>query len=94
MKPNKKQSFPEWWGGLSTPQRAAFVGLASVEFVLTTKAWLDLAKRPRDQIRGPKAAWLLVSFVQPVGPMAYLTIGRKMKKTATKAVPISAPRGT
>jgi len=77
MKPKAKQSFPQWWAGLTPAQRAAFVGLASLEIILTTRTWVDLAKRPKNEIRGPKAVWLLVSFIQPIGPITYLSVGRK-----------------
>lgn len=76
-KRKKKPSFSEWWGGLSTAKRAAFLAGASVELALTTVALADLAKRPADQVRGPKALWGLGSFVQPVGPVAYLAYGRR-----------------
>ena len=39
-------------------------------------AMLDLASRPANKVRGPKAAWALASFVQPVGPIAYFAVGR------------------
>jgi hypothetical protein len=54
----------------------AIVALASVELALTATALVDLARRPADQVRGPKALWALGCFVQPVGPVAYLAIGR------------------
>ncbi|MSW94546.1 MAG: hypothetical protein F2806_06375 [Actinobacteria bacterium] len=62
---------------MSPAQRAGFLGLACVEIVLTTKTWVDLARRPKSGIRGPKAMWFLVSFIQPVGPVTYLSLGRK-----------------
>ena len=50
---------------------------AAVEIVLTTTALVDLARRPADQVRGSKALWALGCFVQPVGPVAYLALGRR-----------------
>jgi hypothetical protein len=47
----------------------------AVEVVLTTVALRDLARRPAAQVRGPKPLWLLACVVQPVGPIAYLTVG-------------------
>ena len=64
------------WSELSGGQRVAIVALASVELALTATALVDLARRPADQVRGPKALWALGCFVQPVGPVAYLAIGR------------------
>jgi hypothetical protein len=51
--------------------------LVSVELALTATALVDLAKRPAAQVRGPKPLWALGCFVQPVGPVAYLTLGRR-----------------
>lgn len=50
---------------------------AAVEVVLTTVALVDLARRPAEQVRGPKPVWALGCFVQPVGPIAYLLLGRR-----------------
>lgn len=57
----------------------AIVALASVELALTATALVDLARRPAAQVRGPKALWALGCFVQPVGPVAYLAVGRSPK---------------
>jgi hypothetical protein len=53
------------------------VVVGAVELVLTSLAVADLRRRPADEIRGPKALWLLASFVQPVGPIAYFVLGRR-----------------
>lgn len=65
------------WGELSRAQRAAIVAGATVELALTTVALADLVRRPGAQVRGPKALWALGCFVQPVGPLAYLALGRR-----------------
>lgn len=65
------------WSDLSERQRGVVVALATVETVLTVMALVDLVKRPAGQVRGPKAAWALACFVQPVGPVAYLGWGRR-----------------
>ena len=66
------------WSEYSARQRAAIVAGAAVEIVLTTAALVDLARRPADQVRGSKALWALGCFVQPVGPVAYLALGRRL----------------
>jgi hypothetical protein len=48
-----------------------------IEAVMTAIALKDLARRPASEVRGPKAAWVLACFVQPVGPIAYFTTGRR-----------------
>jgi hypothetical protein len=51
--------------------------VGSIEMVLTATAGVDLWRRPSDQVRGPKAMWWPAIFVQPVGPVAYLVLGRR-----------------
>lgn len=65
------------WSELSAGQRAAIVAGGAVELVLTTVALVDLARRPASQVRGAKVLWAASCFVQPVGPMAYLALGRR-----------------
>jgi hypothetical protein len=65
------------WAELPPWQQAAIVALGAVEIVLTTSATVDLVRRPRRQVRGPKALWALGFAVQPFGPMAYLALGRR-----------------
>jgi hypothetical protein len=61
---------------LTPVQQRAIVVAGVAEVVLTTVALRDLARRPAAQVRGPKPLWLLACVVQPVGPVAYLTVGR------------------
>jgi hypothetical protein len=65
------------WSDLSPAQQRAICVLGAAELVMTVAALRDLAKRPADQVRGPKAAWRLGAFVQPVGPIAYFACGRR-----------------
>ncbi len=65
------------WEDLSPGQRTAILVAASVELALTATALVDLARRPRELVRGPKPLWALGCFVQPVGPIAYLAFGRR-----------------
>lgn len=65
------------WSELTGPQRAAVLTMASVQLSLAAAAWTDLARRPADQVRGPKAIWALVIAVNFVGPIAYFTKGRR-----------------
>jgi len=65
------------WRDFSQQQQRAIIAAGVVEIVLTSVALIDLARRPSAQVRGPKALWLLGVFVQPVGPIAYLTVGRR-----------------
>ena len=65
------------WSEFSPRQRQAIYVIAAVETVMTAAALLDLARRPGGEVRGPKLAWLLAVFVQPVGPIAYFAVGRR-----------------
>lgn len=65
------------WSELSKGQRTALVAVGSAELALTATAAVDLCRRPRDRIRGPKALWWPAIFVQPVGPIVYLSLARK-----------------
>ncbi|MEU4541659.1 hypothetical protein AB0G15_43215 [Streptosporangium sp. NPDC023825] len=64
------------WSDLSARQQAAILTLASVELSLTATAAADLWCRPAGQVRGSKALWWPLLFVQPIGPIVYLTLGR------------------
>ena len=76
MKSNKR------WSELSGPQQAAILVAASIELALTATALVDLVRRPAAEVRGPKGLWALGVFVQPVGPIGYLTCGRRRGSAA------------
>jgi Phospholipase_D-nuclease N-terminal len=69
------------WKDLSTSQRATILTLGSVEIALTTVAAVDLCRRPKELLRGPKALWWPAIFVQPIGPIAYLRLARRPPAT-------------
>lgn len=65
------------WSDLSTGQQRAVYVAGAAETILTVAALWDLARRPADTVRGPKAMWVLAAFVQPVGPLTYFAKGRR-----------------
>jgi hypothetical protein len=65
------------WSDLTPTQQKAIIVVGAVEVVLTAVALVDLARRPRELVRGPKALWAVGTLVQPVGPIAYLALGRR-----------------
>lgn len=65
------------WSELTPLQRRLIVVGGAVEVALTLVAAVDLVRRPRETVRGPKAAWALALAIQPVGPIAYLVAGRR-----------------
>jgi phospholipase D-like protein len=67
------------WGDLSPIQQKAVIAGGIGELVLTTRVLRDLARRPGDDVRGPKLLWVLACVVQPFGPLAYLAFGRRTR---------------
>ena len=65
------------WSDLTDRQKTALLVAASVQLSLAATAWVDLARRPSDQVNGPKAAWAAVIAVNFVGPISYFTLGRR-----------------
>ena len=65
------------WSDLTRTQQRGVIGLGAVKLVLTAYALMDLARRPGSHVRGPKLLWLAALPVQPLGPIAYLTLGRR-----------------
>jgi hypothetical protein len=73
MSENEKQR----WSDLSRGRRSAIVVAGAVQVGLTVAALVDLRRRPARRIRGDKRLWIVASFVNFVGPIAYFTKGRK-----------------
>jgi hypothetical protein len=69
------------WSDLSARQKQAIVVSGALESVAKAAALRDLARRPSAAVRGSKTAWVLASLVQPVGPIAYLLLGRRDRPT-------------
>lgn len=65
------------WSDLSDREKTTILVMASVQISLAATAWVDLARRPAELVRGPKGAWALGIAVNFVGPIAYFTIGRR-----------------
>jgi hypothetical protein len=72
-----ERSLRQQWDAMPPWQRAGTFALGVVEIIATTAAVVDLARRPRDQVRGPKALWWPTLTIQPFGPFAYLALGRR-----------------
>lgn len=48
----------------------------AVQVSLQIAALVDLRRRPAEQVRGRKAIWAALSFVNFFGPLAYFKFGR------------------
>ena len=67
------------WRDFTPSQQVAIVVAGAVELVITSKALIDIARRPSPEVRGAKLAWVAAFFVQPLGPIAYLLFGRRSR---------------
>ena len=65
------------WKDLSASQKRRIVLAGMVQLALLAAALLDIYRRPREEIRGNKLIWTLLSFVNFVGPLAYFLFGRR-----------------
>ncbi|GGA71132.1 hypothetical protein GCM10011490_22240 [Pseudoclavibacter endophyticus] len=64
----------------SRAKRACLVILSLVQFALQAATWASLVRRRPEHLNGPKWFWFLASFVNYVGPAAYLLGGRKITR--------------
>lgn len=77
------------WKDLSPAQQRTILLSASVQLTLLVAALADLARRPKDQVRGSKRLWALAAFVNFIGPLAYFLLGRrKPAQPATRVSPL------
>jgi hypothetical protein len=66
------------WRDLARGEQIAVVALGTVQIGLAAVAWMDLARRPAETVRGRKQWWALAIGVNFVGPLAYLRFGRRL----------------
>ncbi len=68
------------WSEQSPAKRTAITVLAVLDAALRAWSLADLAKRPQEQVKGPKAVWAAaISVVNSAGllPTAYLIWARR-----------------
>jgi hypothetical protein len=65
------------WQELSLPAKISVVVMIFVQISLLVAALMDIARRPAQQIRGPKWAWGMASFINYFGPISYFLFGRR-----------------
>ena len=65
------------WHDMDTGQQTAVVAAGVVQVTMAAAAWIDLARRPAEKVRGPKALWAAVIAVNFVGPALYFVAGRR-----------------
>jgi len=65
------------WSDVSPAQKTRAVVGAVIQLALAAAAWTDLAKRPADEVNGPKPMWAGIILVNFIGPLAYFIFGRR-----------------
>lgn len=67
------------WGGLDPRVRKLIIIGAIAEGALKLAVLVDLKRRPKDQIRGRKAAWASAMLINSAGvlPVSYFIWGRR-----------------
>ncbi|MFE5670219.1 PLD nuclease N-terminal domain-containing protein [Agromyces sp. NPDC056523] len=65
------------WSDYSPQQKSRAIVSVAIQLVLAGLAWSDLAKRPADDVNGPKPVWAIVIMVNFIGPVAYFLFGRR-----------------
>ena len=67
------------WSDLSPRTRKLIIVTGVAEAGLKAAATIDIRRRPADQIRGPKWAWLVGLLVNTAGlvPLSYFFFGRR-----------------
>lgn len=65
------------WSELSDTQKGVVIAAAATQLALATAAWVDLARRPAELVRGPKPVWAAIIAVNFAGPIGYFAIGRR-----------------
>lgn len=65
------------WENLTDTQKTAVLVSISVQVSLLLTALADIYRRPVEEIRGNKWTWVVLSFVNFVGPISYFAFGRR-----------------
>ena len=65
------------WKDLNSKRKKLVVLVSLAQVALTAAAYRDLAKRPAEEVDGPKFVWGIALLVNWIGPIAYFAKGRK-----------------
>ena len=69
------------WKEMTPGQRALILTAAPIQLSLAATAFTDLARRPADQVRGKKIAWVPVIMLNTIGPIIYFAFGVRRKRS-------------
>ena len=67
------------WSELTTGQKTRAVVGTVIQLALAGIAWADLAKRPAEDVNGPKPVWAFVTSLNFIGPLAYFLFGPRLR---------------
>ncbi len=59
------------------PDKRVVIAVVAVQAVSAALAYRDLARRPDEEVRGPKLLWKVVMAVNPGNSIAYWVFGRR-----------------
>ena len=65
------------WQDMSQTQRMATILAAIMQFTLLFAALRDISQRSAGELRGRKAMWVAIPFINFIGPIAYFALGRQ-----------------
>ncbi|PRB42653.1 hypothetical protein CQ020_09400 [Arthrobacter sp. MYb23] len=65
------------WRDMTTGQRIMLLVSGALNLALLVAAQRSIGKTPDDHIRGKKAVWRAVSFINFFGPVSYFLFGRR-----------------
>ncbi len=71
------------WSDLTPHQRQAIVSAGVVQNALLIAAWVDLYRRPADQVKGSRRLWAVGALVSWIGPISYYVFGRRSAAAQT-----------
>lgn len=63
------------WQDFTPTQQASLLTLAAIQLSLAATAWVDLARRPAQNIYGKKSMWAAIIAINFVGPITYFVKG-------------------
>jgi hypothetical protein len=65
------------WADLGPTERMLVGAGITTQLALAATAWIDLARRPDERVRGCKSFWAVAIAVNFIGPASYFLIGRR-----------------
>ena len=70
--------------GLPTSPAARFAmgTFVVAELAAKTCMLIEVLRRPQEELKGPRWAWVLAAFVNTLGPLAWFGWGRRQKRVS------------